>query len=312
MYKKEFVSLCSLYTISPLHAGSGAATGAVDLPIQRERHTHWPHIQASAVKGAMREHFRNYAADVDSINFIFGSDIQDNHPGKNDGIPGAVSVSDAKLLAFPVRSNIAPFVCVTSPTVLQRLQTDLQLAGFSDTIEIPTLADLSSGIGINFNPAEGGFIAGGGDRMILEDAVIRMEGSAEIPFIQTHFSDVARLVMISDEMYDHIVTTCTEVQAQIKINHEKGTTENGSLRYEELLPSDSLLYTIVHYSKQNIINRYEDEGDIAKDSMKYDIQAEMIKDFIQGNIKAFIQIGGDQTLGRGICKVNWIEKERGK
>jgi CRISPR-associated protein Cmr4 len=46
--------IISLYTVSPLHAGSGAIIGAVDLPIQRERHTGWPHVQASALKGAFR------------------------------------------------------------------------------------------------------------------------------------------------------------------------------------------------------------------------------------------------------------------
>ena len=56
MYLQKDTELCVLHAISPVHAGAGSATGAVDLPIQRERHTGWPHIQASGIKGAFREH----------------------------------------------------------------------------------------------------------------------------------------------------------------------------------------------------------------------------------------------------------------
>ena len=31
--------LCLLYALTPIHAGAGQALKAVDLPIQRERHT---------------------------------------------------------------------------------------------------------------------------------------------------------------------------------------------------------------------------------------------------------------------------------
>ena len=34
-------------------------------------------------------------------------------------------MSDAKLLAFPMRSNIAPFIWVTCPAIIKRLKTDL-------------------------------------------------------------------------------------------------------------------------------------------------------------------------------------------
>ena len=43
-----------LYVETPLHAGTGRGLGAVDLPIQRDRTTGYPIIQASSVKGALR------------------------------------------------------------------------------------------------------------------------------------------------------------------------------------------------------------------------------------------------------------------
>mgnify|MGYP000654455178 CR=1 FL=1 len=78
MLKKETMDMLTFYAVSPIHAGSGSSTSAVDLPIQRERHTQWPHIQASAVKGAMRAHFRNFSDDKDLINLIFGLDNEND------------------------------------------------------------------------------------------------------------------------------------------------------------------------------------------------------------------------------------------
>lgn len=45
---------------TPLHAGSGSDLGVVDLPIQRERHTSYPKIESSSLKGALRERFESY------------------------------------------------------------------------------------------------------------------------------------------------------------------------------------------------------------------------------------------------------------
>jgi len=51
----EHAGVMFLYAETPLHAGSGASLGAVDLPLQREKHTLYPLVQASGIKGAMRE-----------------------------------------------------------------------------------------------------------------------------------------------------------------------------------------------------------------------------------------------------------------
>jgi len=45
---------------TPLHAGSGDSLGVVDLPIQRERHTSFPKIEGSSLKGAIRQAFEDF------------------------------------------------------------------------------------------------------------------------------------------------------------------------------------------------------------------------------------------------------------
>jgi CRISPR-associated protein Cmr4 len=302
MLTKELFSICTFYAISPIHAGSGASTSAVDLPIQRERHTNWPHIQASGVKGALRDHYRRKVSEEDRYltNLIFGIDeyndgdvvnkngkiIKNEDDEKLKTLAGAISISDAKLLAFPMRSNVAPFVWVTCPSVLKRLKNDLDFSNFSSFQDIPNIS------GENALPLKGKFPS----NVILEDAVVAVPDIPTEFNLPSGFPLIDRLMLISDEMFDYCVSSCTEIQTQIKIDSEKGTAKERALRYQELLPSDTLMYSIVYYSRAAV----------------NDLQADMIQNHIEEVIKDFIQIGGDETLGRGICKISWVKGDNGK
>jgi CRISPR-associated protein Cmr4 len=295
MLKRDLFSICTLYAVSPIHAGSGASFAAVDLPIQRERHTNWPHVQSSGVKGAMRAHYRDFAADKSLINFLFGYDRDDaaHHDAYNsrrqenerfdvkDNFPGAVSFSDAKLLAFPIRSSIAPFVWLTSPSVLKRLSSDLSFVGLASIDGIPPI-----------NGENALCLAGGiSGNVILEDMVVNV-ASGDVPnLIHDGFPRLDKLLLVSDEVFKYAVDSCTEIQTQIKIVSETGTAASGALRYQELLPADSVLYSVVYYSRAVFDNA---------------LQSETIRGHVEDVIKNYMQIGGDETLGRGICKINWI------
>ena len=47
-------AILGLLAETSIHAGTGQTVGAIDLPIQREKHTNWPCIYGSAMKGALR------------------------------------------------------------------------------------------------------------------------------------------------------------------------------------------------------------------------------------------------------------------
>lgn len=51
---------------TPLHAGSGDSLGVVDLPIQRERHTSFPKIEGSSLKGALRQASEDLSVPIQS------------------------------------------------------------------------------------------------------------------------------------------------------------------------------------------------------------------------------------------------------
>ena len=302
MYRQENSTIMSLYAISPVHAGSGSSMGVVDLPIQRERHTHWPHIQASGVKGAMRHHFEKFKYNIkngdeqDQIDQItekiFGTgDFEDQ-----GGLPGAVAVSDAKLLAFPMRSSKNPFVWITCPAVLKRLQRDLDLTGkgvedHSATLEIPEPKD-EEGIVMN---GQGTLRAN--DQILLEDYEVKISETpldiSETKTLHDLFGKADRLLLVSDQTFNYGVSHCTEIRTQIKIDDKTGTTVNGSLRYEEVLPSDSVMYAVLFYGNtRNIDNSIP--ADMLIKYMKEDV------------IRNHIQIGGDETLGCGLFQIEWI------
>lgn len=121
--------------ISNLHAGSGEANeGVIDNLVQRDSVTGLPLINASSLKGALREHFKGQ--DKELIKHIFGSEANDPKERK----VGAYRFFDARLLAIPVRSDKAPYLMATSAMVLQDYLRTLELFGLPVNNDLAQLA----------------------------------------------------------------------------------------------------------------------------------------------------------------------------
>lgn len=60
---------------TPVHAGSGSELELVDLPIQRERHTDFPKIEASGLKGCIKEAFEGYRKFENKRSILIDSKI---------------------------------------------------------------------------------------------------------------------------------------------------------------------------------------------------------------------------------------------
>lgn len=292
-------SIAIMYAVTPCHAGSGSALGVVDLPIQRERHTNWPMIQASGVKGALRanfDRFKNKISDADKSQIkdfeklsesVFGTD----KGGSGSGYAGSCSISDAKILAYPMRSNVSPFVWITCPAVLKRFSRDLEIAGktgFDASAFSKAIPGENDAAILNGNIKE--------KDVLLEDFEVKVSDEKIKEFendIKDYFKDAERLILVSDDVFNYGVTDCTQIMAQIKIEAETGTTKDGSLRYQEELPSDTIMYTVVHWGA-------------SKNSAEEKLQADTIKKFITEEvINSHIQIAGDETCGRGIFQLEW-------
>jgi len=103
-------------------------------------------------------------------------------------------------------------------------------------------------------------------------------------------SDVVSAVfLVSDAVFKHLVKNATEVRAHIKIDSLSGTTEDGSLRYQEYLNERSILYFMAFF-----FSAVEDEAQRAVKSL-------------EKRLGKYIQVGGDFTLGKGFCKLSWCD-----
>lgn len=293
---KVEASILSMYAVTPCHAGSGSSVGVVDLPIQRERHTNWPLVASSGVKGAMRAHFDKFKGSIENkdqitqfdslTKIVFGTDTDKSSDDKS-GYAGSLSVSDAKILAFPMRSNIAPFVWITCPSVLKRLAKDLKLAGKGDAGDLSALNNLGEETAWCWTKNITG-------KVLLEDMEVTAVDFPSNALLLQFFNGAVRLLIVNDKIFDYGVSNCTSITAQIKIDQSTGTTQTGSLRYQEELPSDTLMYSVIFWG---------DSRDKAT-SMKMDT----IKNYITKEVmKEFLQVGGDETCGRGIFELNWNE-----
>ncbi len=288
-----------MYGVTPCHAGSGSSLGVVDLPIQRERHTNWPMVQASGVKGAFRANFQFYKDELkDKQQEIDLEKLTENIFGtaaEGSGYAGALSVSDAKILAYPMRSSVAPFVWITCPAVLKRLEKDLTIAGKIVTQKSPDvkIPDVKGAVAKEIDGV-------GSGKVLLEDYEVNVSGKAEgIPeSLKPYLKKAERLLLVSDEVFNYGVSDCTQIMAQISIDDKTGTTSEGSLRYTEELPSDTIMYSVLQWGKsKNAENVY---------------QADNVHAFVKKVIGNHIQVGGDETLGRGIFELDWHDAKEAK
>lgn len=138
----ERSQLVFFHCVSPVHMGAGQAVGAIDNPIQRERHTGHPYFAASGLKGALRDHF--FAVKTRTPN-EGGTPLSEGpsetpalltdrlfgplpRSGEEVAHAGCVAFTDAQLLLFPVRSPRHAFTWITCPTAWERFQRAAMLA----------------------------------------------------------------------------------------------------------------------------------------------------------------------------------------
>jgi CRISPR-associated protein Cmr4 len=99
------------------------------------------------------------------------------------------------------------------------------------------------------------------------------------------------LVVLQDDDFTHFVRHATEVVARVGLDYERKTVKKGALFYQEFLPPETIFYAVVLASA----SRYE----------SHPIKADKVLGYLDQQIRAarILQIGGDQTTGKGLCAV---------
>jgi CRISPR-associated protein Cmr4 len=299
-----------LYAEPPLHPGTGAQVGTVDLPVQRERHTEYPIIQGSSLKGVFRSLARECNWPSDEIAAIFGPETGEDEKKH----AGAISFTDARIVLFPVRAIGTVFAWTTCTHVLARLKRDLancSLDGLPN-VSPPQVKDCT------LIPTGSALISGSAQQgsIILEEFSYTAEAKQDIKQLGEWLSGqlftndaafgfwksklAADLVLLPDDEFREFTKTATEIVTRVRLDENTKTVQSGALWTEEHVPSDSAFYALV----------------LVQDPMADNKQAGWNNQWVAQKIKTFdgqrIQVGGDEATGRGFALVRFGGGNDGK
>ena len=293
-------ALLLLTSETPLHAGAGQSVDGIDLPIQREVHTHWPCVFGSAVKGALRAHAEQRMASTSTaIADLFGPD----HGGaqeRDTSHAGALLVGDATLLALPVRSLQSSFKWVTCREALQRFARTAERLGLQ--LQWPTITQ----------PAPEKALGQGDAKLFLEEFRFEQSPDACIGALAKALAPLSggaldaatleqRLVVVHDDIFSFLARNATSVQPHIAIDSTTKTVKDGALWFEETLPPETLLYVPLTATASR-----RKAGALTA--------AQVLEQFEQllPAGKNWLQLGGNETTGMGWCRVGIARASAGQ
>ncbi len=264
-----------LFTRTPIHLGAGASVGAVDQPIQRERHTGFPIIPGSSIKGVLRDQFGKKDDAITDRLFGKGSPA-------NDFRAGDISFGEARLVAFPVRSAKGAFALAVSPITLSRLTRD---AGWD--LQVPeSPGDMQCAAGSKLVIDRGGI-----NGVVLEEYRFKNVGAFPDAWeskLTSLLSDAVlsgaggRFVLLSDGDFSHFAVNACQVNQHVRIDDDTGTAEDGGLFNEETVPSECLFYSPLSALRK------ESASNAVFDTL---------------SSEQLVQFGGNGTTGLGFCTV---------
>lgn len=268
----------TLFARTPVHVGAGNSVGAVDSPVQRERHTKIPIIPGSSLKGVLSDLWNEDFKRTETGKKLFGED--DNNA---DAKSGSLLIGEARVLAFPVRSAKGMFAWISCPLVLRRFQRE---TGTEFSVPDVEHEDAQAFDSVTL-----------GKQVVLEEYVFKTTGKPDVKIVQALEKLVdndpvwngidKQLVIVSDEIFQHFCEHACEVVTRIRVNDETGVVDNGALFNLEQVPSETLFYTTVLSTKEGVLEQ-----------LKTKLDEEQM-----------IQVGGDATTGLGFCTVTCGEVE---
>ncbi len=272
-----------LHALSPLHAGTGQATGIVDLPIARMKATGIPFVPGSSIKGVLRDaRSVELGAKDPRLLAVFGPATDEAHEHA-----GALVVGDARLLALPVRSFRGTFAYASSPVLLELASRDLgeRAAG----LPVPAIAGRAAVVAGEACLFE--------NKIYLEDLDLEAKPDPAVAawaeFLAPLVSPGAdiftrRFVVVDDDTMSFLMETATQLDARVRLSSETRTVAEGALWLEESLPAETVLVGLLaaDRSRRNGVR----------------LEPEQVLDVALPK-EQVLQLGGKATVGRGRCRM---------
>ncbi len=280
--------LLFIQCLSPLHAGTGQSTGAIDLTVARDVVTGYPLLPGSSLKGSLRA--RSQQLSPNTTTHVFGPESTNASEHA-----GALTVGDANLLLFPARSVKGTFAFLTSPHQLRNFQRDAELAGIagSQKWSVPTVTQAAC------------LVAGDtllvGNKVILEELDLQASEAVAKEWAEHLTSTISglsdhdkksiseRLCIVDDDTLSFMTQYAMDVATRISLEDETKTVKKGQLWTEENLPTESILISTLSATASR---KPRQNGDADQD-----------ENAILAHVRALTQqplsLGGNTTVGRG-------------
>ena len=293
-----------LFTVTPLHVGSGRSIGeAVDLPVQKDN-LGFPTIWGSSLKGALRSSYhraKEKRADRyrDMEREIFGAEYPEGHEKAS-----SLSVFDAKLLMIPTSSLKGVYAFVTTPLLLKKALTLLSLImemrgrdeGLKRRIDsVKGLLESSDSPRASSERLvfDGKVMLAGevvGNVEVSEDLASKIKVLLEGVSLPIEVEEIAsRTVLLPDnDLSLRVIRRSLIVTTRIAVNYDKKVVKHGHLWSEEYVPEMTLYYTALVFQGDNSQALLGNLVSILNPGGKGD-------DF-------YLVLGGHESIGKGIVK----------
>lgn len=331
MYKK--INPLFLLCETPLHAGSGDDLGMVDLPIQRERHTSFPKIESSSLKGALRQAFetkvnsktfKDWNADDVKIHRFFGYDdgslkkdektalteafVKIEKTGDKEiridssEYAGCLAFTDARILLFPVKSMKGVFAWITCQQVLNKFASDLSIA------TCKTFSKLDGAITAAKDLSNGGCLVSSnsvcvGNNIVLEEYAFAATVENELKELATELADS---IFAHDSLayWRGLLKTnlvlLSDDDFRDFVNHSTEVITRTKINNETGTVQDGALFTEEYLPTDSVMYS------LVMSSKEYGKKASATDQesmrFFSEKLPSIFQLGGNATIGKGLLR----------
>lgn len=252
-----------LYLLAPLHTGGTTQEGNL-VGIARESHTNLPYIPSSTIRGRIRASVNDKTTKYQ----LFGNELGEDNAQLEQG---DIWIGDASILWLPVPSLSHGIIWISSPLLLHRWARYQ-----NQKLTIP------AAYSCNFT--------GKNNSVYLKDAILKSNELKKWDnwqdFVPKHdiTSVINKVLVLPDQHCSTLIEMSLWRQVKIKLDEHKSV--DGGFRYEDAIPPDTLMYYTHGLTAKTNSNERDSKTKFRELLSTLDI----------------IQIGGQESLGRGFCQ----------
>ncbi|MDW8044995.1 MAG: type III-B CRISPR module RAMP protein Cmr4 [Nitrososphaerota archaeon] len=296
----ELSELVLIKAITNLHPGVGRTGEVVDLPVQKDN-LGFPIVYSSSLKGALKSVLWQLpGVDKNDVRILFGPEPEDD-----EKFTSAIAILDAFTIVFPVRSLEGVYAFATSPLLLKRLTEFLKITR-NEYGYVERLSNSSINVGIcqtSENTKNLLKVEALNNRLLINEEICvecQTSYSDDIKKLEELLGiESGRLIILNDNDALSALERSLVRVTRIAIDREKKTVKGGALWTEEYVPWSTVFATVFLYSKAKMSGNTLQKADCVKNKLH-----ELLKK--TGN---YLIIGGNETVGRGIVKLEFKNKE---